>query len=138
MYSKVQGKLRTLCVDRVQGTKNNATREYDKVAMKLVRLKHQYKSVAHIYNIKIIPDNKKYYARAIEYQNNKELQKNKQGGIYCLSSNRSDLTAAQLWHTYAMLTEIESAFRSLKSELGIHPVSNSIESFKSAFNRGVA
>lgn len=127
LHSKLQGKLRTLFVNRVQGTKKNATREYGKVAIKLGRLKQQYKSIAYTYAIQIIPDNKKHYARAIEYQNNEELQKNKQAGIYCLSSNRSDLTATQLWHTYTMLTEIESAFRSLKSELGMRPVYHQLE-----------
>src|SRR6185437_11814015 len=126
-HGKLQGSLRTLFNNRVQSTKKNVTREYDKVAIKIGRLKQQYKSVAYTYEIQIIPDSKKHYARTITYQNNEELQKNKQAGIYCLSSNRSDLTATQLWNTYTMLTEIESAFRSLKSELGMRPVYHQLE-----------
>ena len=126
-HGKLQGSLRTLFSNRVQPTKKNVTREYDKVAIKIGRLKQQYKSVAYTYEIQIIPDSKKHYARTVIYQNNEELQKNKQAGIYCLSSNRSDLTAAQLWNTYTMLTEIESAFRSLKSELGMRPVYHQLE-----------
>ena len=126
-HSKLQGKLRTLLSHRVQNTKKNVTREYEKVAIKIGRLKQQYKSVCYTYNIEIIPDSKKHYTRTIIYQNNEELQKNKQAGIYCLSSNRSDLTATQLWSTYTMLTDIESAFRSLKSELGMRPVYHQLE-----------
>lgn len=126
-HSKLQGRLRTLFSNRVQITKKNATREYAKVAIRIGKLKQQYKSVAYTYDIAIIPDSKKHYAKTITYQNNEELQKNKQAGIYCLSSNRSELTAEQLWNTYTMLTEIESAFRSLKSELGMRPVYHQLE-----------
>jgi len=126
-HGKLQGRLRTLFSDRVQTTKKNATREYAKVAMRIGKLKQQYKSVAFTYDIDIIPDSKKNHAGAITYQNNEELQKNKQAGIYCLSSNRNDLNATQLWNTYTMLTEIEAAFRSLKSELGMRPVYHQLE-----------
>lgn len=127
LHNKLQGRLRTLFANRVQATKKNVTREYAKVAIKLGRLKQQYKSVAYTYTIEIVPDNKKHFALALNYKNNEELLKNKQAGIYCLSSNRSDLTAPQLWKTYTMLTEIESAFRSLKSELGMRPVYHQLE-----------
>jgi hypothetical protein len=127
LHIKLQGKLRTLFTSRIQSTKKNAIREYEQVAIKLGRLKQQYKSVAYTYSTKITTDNRKYYARKIEYQNNTEQQKNKQAGVYCLSSNRSDLNEAQLWNTYTMLTDIESAFRSLKSELGMRPVYHQLE-----------
>lgn len=126
-HAKLQGKLRTLFANRIPAIKKNTIREYDKVAIKIGRLKQQYKSVSYMYNIKIIPDNKKHYAKTIEFQNDEEIQKNKQAGIYCLSSNRNDLNATQLWETYTMLTEIESAFRSMKSELGMRPVYHQLE-----------
>jgi transposase len=126
-HSKLQGRLRTLFGNRIQITKKNVTREYAKVAIRIGKLKQQYKSVSYTYDIAIIPDSKKHYARTITYQNDEALQKNKQAGIYCLSSNRSELTAEQLWNTYTMLTEIESAFRSLKSELGMRPVYHQLE-----------
>ena len=54
-HGKLQGRLRTLFSDRVQTTKKNATREYAKVAMRIGKLKQQYKSVAFTYDIEIIP-----------------------------------------------------------------------------------
>ena len=36
-----------------------------------------------------------------------------------LRTDRLDLTDAQIWETYVMLTRVESAFRSLKSSLGL-------------------
>jgi transposase len=124
---KLQSKLRSLFSHRVQTTKTKVTREYEKIATRIGKLKQIYKSVAHLYTIKITPDKTKYYARFITYIKNNELTQQKQAGIYCLTSNRIDLTADALWNTYTMLTDIESAFRSLKSELGMRPVYHQLE-----------
>jgi transposase len=45
-----------------------------------------------------------------------------QPGVYCLRSNDLSLDAESLWKTYMTLTDLESVFRSLKSELGLRPV----------------
>ena len=43
-------------------------------------------------------------------------------GVYCLRSNEISWTEEQLWRTYMTLTDLESVFRSLKSELGLRPI----------------
>lgn len=43
-------------------------------------------------------------------------------GVYCLRSNDISLDAETLWKTYVTLTDLESVFRSLKSELGLRPI----------------
>jgi len=43
-------------------------------------------------------------------------------GVYCLRTNQHTWDEATLWRTYTMLTDLESVFRSLKSELGLRPV----------------
>jgi transposase len=43
-------------------------------------------------------------------------------GVYCIKTNDLSLGAEELWKTYTMLTDLESVFRSLKSELGLRPV----------------
>jgi transposase len=48
-------------------------------------------------------------------------------GIYCLRSNETGWDEEKLWRTYTMLTDLESVFRSLKSELGLRPVYHSTE-----------
>jgi transposase len=48
-------------------------------------------------------------------------------GVYCLRSNELTWDAEKLWRTYSMLTDLESVFRSLKSELGLRPVFHSKE-----------
>ena len=48
-------------------------------------------------------------------------------GHYLLRSNVSGEDPAVLWTRYVQLTQIESVFRSLKSELGIRPVHHRLE-----------
>ncbi len=48
-------------------------------------------------------------------------------GHYLLRSNLSDGDPAVLWSRYVQLTQVEAAFRSLKSELGIRPVRHQLE-----------
>ena len=48
-------------------------------------------------------------------------------GVYCLRSNETGWDEEKLWRTYTMLTDLESVFRSLKSELGLRPVYHSTE-----------
>jgi len=43
-------------------------------------------------------------------------------GVYCLRSNETGWDEERLWRTYMMLTDLESVFRSMKSELGLRPV----------------
>ena len=48
-------------------------------------------------------------------------------GHYLLRSNLSGGDPAVLWSRYVQLTQIESVFRSLKSELGIRPIRHQLE-----------
>ena len=125
--SKLLAGLRSLFKGYVEDTKRNSTREYEKVLQKIGRLKEHYKSVAFMYAIEVIADKDKKNATQITYQKKEEQLKNKQSGIYCLTSNRTDLSASELWNTYTMLTDLESAFRSMKSELGMRPVYHQLE-----------
>jgi hypothetical protein len=48
-------------------------------------------------------------------------------GHYLLRSNLTAGDPSVLWARYVLLTEIESVFRSLKSELGIRPIYHQLE-----------
>jgi transposase len=41
---------------------------------------------------------------------------------HCNAGNQLDWDEERLWRTYTLLTDLESVFRSLKSELGLRPV----------------
>ena len=42
-------------------------------------------------------------------------------GNYLLKTNREDLSDYAIWNMYMMLTQVEDAFRNLKSNLGLRP-----------------
>src|SRR5712692_2768894 len=48
-------------------------------------------------------------------------------GAYLLRTNLTAMTASELWAKYMQLTEVEAAFRALKSELSIRPLFHQLE-----------
>jgi transposase len=97
----------------------NGTKRYDKVVERIGRLKEKYKLVSHGYEITIEKDTKSDKAKNINWSLKKT---EKTSGIYCLRTDRRDLNEQQIWDIYTMLTDIEDAFRCMKSELGLRPI----------------
>jgi transposase len=102
--------------------KKSGAKMYDKILQRVGRLKEKNKRVAHLYDIFITPDEKNKYVLNISWAKKEESFEQKQRGIYCLRTNDTTLDAQTFWDIYTMLTELEAAFRSLKSELGLRPV----------------
>ena len=127
LKSKLANQLRKIFIDFIAHDPKRTSRGYAQVLQKIGRLKEQYKSVAYMYDITVTADLDKHNAQSIEFVKKEDQVKNKQAGVYCLSSNRTDLPAELLWNTYTMLTDLESAFKSLKSELGLRPVYHQLE-----------
>jgi transposase len=100
-------------------SKKYGTKLYHKVLEKIGRLKERYKRVSRRYAITVTPDEKTNLATAITWE---RKEPEKPVGVYGLRSSRIDLKALELFNLFAMLTDIEDAFRSLKSELGMRPV----------------
>ena len=97
----------------------NGTKRYDKVVERIGRLKERFKLVSHRYNVSIEKDTEMDKAKNITWSRKK---KEKTSGVYCLRTDRKDLNEQQIWDIYTMLTDIEDAFRCMKSELGLRPV----------------
>jgi len=97
----------------------NGTKRYDKVVERIGRLKERFKLVSHRYNVSIEKDTETDKAKNITWSRKKTENTN---GIYCLRTDRKDLNEQQIWDIYTMLTDIEDAFRCMKSELGLRPI----------------
>ena len=97
----------------------HGTKRYEKVIERIGRLKEKYKLVSQGYKVAIEKDNKTDKATNITWSRKKT---EKTTGIYCLRTNRKDLDEQQIWDIYTMLTDIEDAFRCMKSELGLRPI----------------
>ena len=98
-------------------------KRYDKVVEKLGKLKQRYRRAAQHYEIVVKADEKSGLATALTWRRQeKGGSQASHPGVYCLRSDLQDWDEERLWTTYTMLTEVESVFRSLKSELGLRPV----------------
>jgi len=104
--------------------KKNGIKQYDKVVERIGRLKEKFKRISHRYKVTIEKDPDTDKAKAINWHI-KDTKENE--GIYVLSTNRKELQEQQIWDIYNMLTDIEDAFRCMKSELGFRPIHHQTE-----------
>lgn len=102
--------------------KTNTIKKYDKVLEKIGRLKEKYKKSASYYNIEVEHSEETNLATKITWNRNEVLAAKKLTGVYCLRTPITNLSEKQLWNIYMMLSELEDAFRFMKSELGLRPV----------------
>ncbi len=102
----------------------NGTKRYDKVIEKIGRLKERFKRISHLYKITINKDDDSGKATKVKWLRKKEK---KVSGVYCLRTYQQDLNEKEIWDIYTMLTDIEDAFRCMKSELGLRPNYHHIE-----------
>ena len=97
-------------------------KNYDKIKETIGRLKEKYKKVSFLYEINVkraeLDKNAESICwKKITAQDEKTLQ-----GIYCLRTTIKGFDEKRLWKIYLTLTGVESAFRSMKSELGMRPI----------------
>jgi transposase len=100
-------------------SKKNGIKRYEKVIERIGRLKERFKRVAHRYEVTIKKEPETNKAKAINWHL-KETEEN--NGVYILRTNREELKEEQIWNIYNTLTDIEDAFRCMKSELGFRPI----------------
>jgi hypothetical protein len=100
----------------------------DKVMEKVGRAKQRYARAAQHYQVQVLPDEGGTNVIAITWEKHvKPGSAAMYPGVYCLRTTLVDLDDATLWRTYTMLTNLESVFRSLKTDLGLRPVYHQVE-----------
>ena len=99
--------------------KKNGTKDPEKIQGRLGRLHEKHKAAAKHYDINVTKDDAGKKVIEITWQRKEDET---QAGVYCLRTSRSDLDEKSIWQTYVMLTDVEAAFRSMKTELGMRPV----------------
>ena len=102
-------------------------KDYKKVLEKIGRLKEKCKKIASYYTVSVEKCEKTDRATKITWEKDKEKESKKYTGVYCLRTMSSELSEKDIWEVYIMLTELEDAFRFMKSELGMRPVYHRLE-----------
>ena len=100
--------------------KKGGVKRYDKVMVRIGRLREKYKSINRYYDIDVAEENG--LAIDINWSYVKEQSDQRFSGGYYLRTNRADLSEKEIWNIYTMLNEVEDGFRALKSELNLRPI----------------
>jgi len=133
----IRGRQETYFLEGLESTrdglkKKGCTKRYDKVLEKIGRLRQKYPKASKVYEITVAPDgdqlNSKTKAGEIVWKKKALYDAQvKYEGCYVLRTDRVELSDEEVWKTYVMLTQIESAFRCLKTSLGFRPVFHQLE-----------
>jgi transposase len=109
-------------------SKPRFTKKRDAINQRIGRLKEKCKRVSAHYRIEIKVNEATGLVTDLtwEYQP-QPASKQTHPGVYKLRTTLTDWDDETLWRTYTMLTDLESVFRSLKSELGMRPVYHQTE-----------
>jgi Transposase DDE domain len=122
MVNKFSERFETELEKTKQGlSKKGCSKKYQKILEKIGRLKQKYSKAAKYYEVSVKTDENNKKVVDITWQKKENVAEDKLG-YYCLRTNHKDLDEKTFWRTYTMLTELEAAFRSLKSELGLRPI----------------
>ncbi len=117
MISKAEARFEEELIKLANGlTKKTGMKAIEKVTLRLGRIKERHKRVSARYTITLDSEGDKVTQISWSKVNSENL------GAYCLRSNRMDLDEKTILRIYTTLTDVESAFRSLKSELGLRPI----------------
>jgi transposase len=105
-----------------------STQDVATFMQRLGRAKQRFARAAQHYEITVATDPEGKYVTAITWVKSiKPGSAAAHPGVYCLRTTLVDQDNATLWRTYIMLTELESVFRSLKTDLGLRPVFHRID-----------
>ncbi|RPI72369.1 MAG: IS1634 family transposase [Desulfobacteraceae bacterium] len=104
--------------------KKSGTKKYDKVLEKIGRLKEKYRRVARRYEIRVEKDDQSGNISDITWI---MKQIDDIDGYYVLRSNLNNSNEKEIFDIFNQLLDVEDAFRSMKSELGLRPVHHQIE-----------
>ncbi len=95
-----------------------------KIQERIGRIKERYGAISSLYDISLELDkkNSNYVSKIELIRKQKKLKKDELAGCYVIETDKTNLTEKEIWNFYMKLSEVESAFRSLKSDLGTRPI----------------
>ena len=103
--------------------KPRSEKNHDKLLERLGRLKQKSRCASQHYQVNLVTDHSGKTVTAITWQKVPVPgTMATHPGVYCLRTNELAWDEEKLWRTYTMLADLESVFRSLKSELGLRPI----------------
>lgn len=105
-------------------TKKGGVKSVDKVNQRIGRAKQKYTSVQARYNIVLTNDEKDKTVIDLKWDKieSKEEQSKQGLGRYFIRTNMSIKDEVVIWNIYNTIREVESTFRTLKTDLDLRPI----------------
>jgi transposase len=105
-------------------TSKGGVKKADKVYERIGRAKERYPSIHQYYNITVAIDEETKLATGITWNQDAQKHSIKEDGlgVYFLRTNLPLKEEATIWKIYNTIREIESSFRTLKSDLDLRPI----------------
>jgi transposase len=122
--SKQEGRLLADLEKLKQRVSAGQLKRPEKITEAIGRLKERYPRVARYYELAVNPDTAQFSATLKEDERAAAAQLD---GCYLIKTDRSDLSAQDFWHVYALLTRAEDAFRDMKTPLAERPIYHQTE-----------
>jgi Transposase DDE domain len=104
-------------------SKKGTVKKYDKINQRIGRVIQKYPSVGKYYKIDVQSDGKGLTTKLEYSKNADEHQKMLDGlGVYFIRTNIAITEEDKVWMAYNTIREIESSFRTLKTDLDLRPI----------------
>jgi hypothetical protein len=100
--------------------KTGRLKNRDKIHVRIGRILASHPQVADLYEVAVKEANGQLSIEWSAKDGQRQWLEAREGA-YLLRTNLTATTASELWAKYMQLTEVEAAFRALKSELSIRP-----------------
>ena len=100
--------------------KKHGVKKTQKVNQRIGRALQKYPSVSKYYDIEVI-EKETGTVQSVTFKKG-EREAKEELGVYFLRTNIAVEQEANLWKTYNIIREIESTFRSLKTDLDLRPI----------------
>ena len=98
-----------------------------KVAERVGRLKERHPSAARHYEIIMEGDDKQNKVESLTaFKKQPHEATVSLNGCYVIETSHKELSAKEIWEYYMTLTQVEGAFRAIKTDLGMRPVYHQI------------
>lgn len=104
-------------------SKKSGIKTLEKVQQKIGRLTERFPSIASNYSITCLADKDNIKAQSLTWELNQNAHKKKEEqGVYFLRTSLKDKDEETIWRIYNALREIETTFRTLKTDLDLRPI----------------
>ena len=104
--------------------KKGGVKKADKVHERIGRAKERYPSIHHCYDIEVQIDEKSGNAKQLTWKKDptKNASKEAANGIYLIRTSLPIEDEVVIWNIYNTIRQIESTFRTLKTDLDLRPI----------------